>query len=59
MQKYKQIKNNELVNFLQNNQICIIKKESKKYNKIASVGDSNKIFTKKKIKMKERNNNTF
>ncbi len=50
MQKYKQIKNNELVNFLQNNQICIIKKESKKYNKVASIGDSKKIFTKKKIK---------
>jgi len=50
MQKYKQIKNNELVNFLQNNQICIINKEFKKYNKIASVDDSKKIFTKKKIK---------
>ncbi len=48
MQKYKQTKDNELVNFLQNNQICIIKRESKKYNKIKSMGDFKKIVPKKR-----------
>ncbi len=33
MQKNKNIKNNKLTNFLKNNQVCILKKISKKFDK--------------------------
>ncbi len=33
MQKNKNIKNNKLTNFLKNNQVCILKKVSKKFDK--------------------------
>ena len=49
MQKYKQIKNRALLNFLKNNQICAIKKELKKYNRdIDMISDSQKIEIKKR-----------
>ncbi len=32
MQKYNQLKNQALLNFLENNQVCVLKKDSKKYD---------------------------
>jgi hypothetical protein len=50
MQKNKNIKNNKLTNFLRNNQVCILKKVSKKFD---TNNDRNRAIKENKYYKKE------